>query len=161
MARRAKLKRMLPPLGLLSALLLVAVAVGGCGGDTSAAGAGLEADLVEPPSACVRKWNGEDASLTFGRHTYNVHTSRQARVTEEPVSADAVNIREEGTCAVIFAVPESDYEFGDVGLVQTKFGWASMLEISRRDPEHLAELQRAATLAPNVNLFPDGTISPT
>ncbi len=72
----------------------------------------------------------------------------------------SINIKGDSTCAVVFAVEPTDYEYGQLGLVITSFGWASMSELARGDPGRLKALQAAANEAPNVNLFPDGALDP-
>lgn len=69
-----------------------------------------------------------------------------------------MNVRGSSTCAVVFTVPESDPEYGDVGLVVTRFGWASMTELARGDSERLKRIQDSARVEPNAAVFPDGTV---
>ena len=142
-----------------AALAIVAAALlaAGCGGE----GAGAAATEVPAvPEDCLQSWNSETASLAYGRHVYGTHRATQAQVLLVEPEGRSVNIKGDRTCAVIFAVDSSDYEYGDVGLVITSFGWASMRELSRGDPAVLTELQGAAFGAPNVNLYPDGSLQP-
>lgn len=124
-------------------------------------GEGGEAAATEAPPVpedCLASWNGEAASLAFGKHVFNTHGSARAQIDLVEPAGNAINIKGDEACAVIFAVPPSDYEYGDVGLVVTTFGWASMRELSRGDQAPLLELQEQATEAPNATLFPDGTL---
>ena len=142
-----------------AALAIVAVALlaTGCGGE----GAGAAATEVPAvPEDCLQSWNSETASLAYGRHVYGTHRASQAQVLVVEPQGHSINIKGEETCAVIFAVDSTDYEYGDVGLVITSFGWASMRELARGDPGALTELQEAANAAPNANLFPDGSLQP-
>lgn len=139
-------------LAVLGGLVLLLLA--GCGGDED----GATASAPPPPEDCLASWNGETASLTFGSHVYDVHTARQAQVAVLDASPGAINVKGKQTCAVIFSVEPNDYEYGDVGLVITKFGWASMTELARGEASRLDEIQSEASSAPNVNVFPDGTI---
>ena len=137
------------PLAALAALAVVS----GCGGGTTTA-------AVPVPEDCLRSWNSEGAAKGFGRHVYAEHQTKQAQLALiEPPQA-SLNIAGAETCAMIFAVPEGDVEYGDVGLVVTRFGWASMQELAREDQVALEEIQREASLNPNVNVFPDGTAEP-
>jgi hypothetical protein len=142
------------PWMLAIASLIVVALVAACGGGQEDGG---ESEVAVPPD-CLASWNGEDASLSFGRHAYDEHAAREAQLAVLETSRGAINIKGDETCAMIFAVPETDEEYGDVGLAVTKFGWASMQELSRLDYSRLEELQREATRAPNVAVFPDGTV---
>jgi hypothetical protein len=143
--------------GRLARLAVLAVALtavlAGCGG-------GAESSSVAVPEDCLESWNAEQTSANFGRHVYTTHEARQAQIALLEPAEQSLNIDGTETCAVIFAVPESDFEYGDVGLVITKFGWASMQELARGDQIALEEIQREATENPNVNVFPDGTLEP-
>jgi hypothetical protein len=124
----------------------------GCGG-------GETASSSPPiPHDCLQSWNSERASLEFGKHVYGEHRSKRAQVALVEPARGSFNVGGDETCAVVFAVEESDPEYGDVGLVVTKFGWASLRELARGDAGRLNALQREATEAPNANLFPDGTL---
>lgn len=135
-----------------AALATLALPVG-CGGE------GGELAAPEPPAECVREWNGEQASTLFGRHVYGEHGARQGQAARLEPGAGGGAVRGEDACAVVFAVPSYDDEYGDVGLVRTRFGWAPIKELDR-DRKRLAGLQAEAARAPNVTVFPDGTISP-
>ena len=136
---------------VVAGLAVAALIASGCGG-----GSGADTASVPVPEDCLRSWNAEVTSKNFGRHVYVAHETKQAQLALLEPEGDALNIRGEA-CAMIFAVPESDAEYGDVGLVITRFGWASMQELARGDQIALEELQREASLNPNVNVFPDGT----
>ena len=113
-----------------AALAIVAAALlaAGCGGE----GAGAAATEVPAvPEDCLQSWNSETASLAYGRHVYGTHRATQAQVLVVKPEGHSINIKGDQTCAVIFAVDSSDYEYGDVGLVITSFGWASMRELAR------------------------------
>ena len=127
----------------------------GCGGDGSGS---ASASAPAVPEDCLRSWNTESSALTYGQHVYTTHRAAQAQVLMVEPSQGSINIKAEAACAVVFAVDRSDYEYGDVGMVVTTFGWASMRELARGDAGRLAELQDAAYAAPNVQLFPDGTL---
>ena len=129
-------------------MLLLATAAGGCGAD--------EAPVAAAPKACVESWNDVPRSQRFGRHAYDAHESAQAEVARlEPLDPGSI-VDERGACAVIFAVPEWDAEYGAVGLVMTPLGWASMEELGRDDPAELERIQEAAAAGANATLFPDG-----
>jgi hypothetical protein len=140
--------------GLLGSAAALALLVAGCGGGESTS------EAVAVPEDCLESWNAEQTSVNFGRHVYTTHEARQAQIALLEPAEQSLNIDGTETCAVIFAVPESDFEYGDVGLVITKFGWASMQELARGDQIALEEIQREATENPNVNVFPDGTLEP-
>lgn len=139
------------------ALVGVLLALSGCGGEDSGS---ASASTPAVPDDCLRSWNTESAALTYGRHVYTTHRAAQAQVLLVEPSPESFNIKADQACAVIFAVDRSDYEYGDVGMVITTFGWASMRELARGDAGRLSELQDAAYAAPNVQLFPDGTLEP-
>jgi hypothetical protein len=134
----------------LAALVAVVVAGVGCGsgGETAA----------PAPERCVDSWNADEGALRFGRHVYNTHDSHQAEVALLQAADGNPNIAAGGDCAVIFAIPESDIEYGTVGLVVTKLGWAPMQELARDDEDALFGIQADASGAVNATLFPDGTI---
>lgn len=135
---------------LVSAALAISLAA--CGGEDAASAA--------IPEDCLRSWNAESASLKFGKHVYDTHQSKQAQVTLLEPSKGAINIKGTEACAVVFTVAESDPEYGDVGLVITRFGWASLRELARGDTARLTQIQRAANEGVNAKLFPDGTLAP-
>jgi hypothetical protein len=135
--------------GALVALALAAAA-SGCGSGEEAA--------AEIPAGCLESWNAESHSQTFGRHAYDEHGARQARVALYEPARGATNVKAEETCGVIFSVPEGDEEYGDVGMVVTRFGWASMLELGRAERERREAIQREATDAPNATVLPDGRL---
>lgn len=139
------------PAALAAAVLTLVV---GCGGESGSPGLTAAA----PPEECVSSWNEAPETLIFGKHVYTTHQARQAEVSEIEPGRGAINIRQDQTCAVVFSVPPNDYEYGDVGLAKTRFGWASIQELDRGDPGRLVELQRSAAEKPNVLVFPDGTI---
>jgi hypothetical protein len=138
----------------LLAATVLAISFAGCGGD------GEAQSSVPVPEDCLSSWNSETTAQEFGRHVYNTHDTRQAQVALLEPAEGAFNISGSEACAVIFAVPESDFEYGDVGLVVTRLGWASMQELARGDQVALEEIQREATAAPNATLFPDGSLEP-
>lgn len=143
---------------LRATLILLAaalVALPGCGGDGSDP---ASASVPAVPEDCLRSWNTESAALDYGTHVYTTHRAAQAQVLLVEPSRGSINIKGDQACAVVFAVEPSDYEYGDVGMVITSFGWASMRELARGDAGRLTELQTAAYAAPNVQLFPDGTL---
>lgn len=137
-----------------SVIVAASIAVSGCGGGDGSNGSAA----APPPEECLASWNAAPESLTFGKHAYALHDARQAEVSELEPGRGAVNIRQEQTCAVIFSVPPTDQEYGDVGLAKTRFGWASMRELERGDAERLGVIQDSAAEQPNVSVFPDGTI---
>ena len=112
------------------------------------------------PPDCLQSWNAETASLAYGRHLYGTHRATQAQILIVKPEGHSINIKGNSTCAVVFAVEPTDYEYGQLGMVITNFGWASMSELARGDPGRLKELQATANEAPNVNLFPDGALEP-
>lgn len=132
--------------------LALALMLGGCD-----AGQG---SVAAAPSECLESWNAEASSQSFGRHVYNTHESHRAQVAKlEPVDPNP-NVAAGGACAVIFAVPESDIEYGYVGLVTTDYGWALMEELAREDPTALNHIQADASVAANATLLPDGKLAP-
>jgi hypothetical protein len=135
------------------AMLLLAVVVpGGCGA--------TETSVAVAPSECLESWNAESTSQTFGRHVYDTHESHQAQVALLQPADPNPNVDRSGECAVIFAVPEWDLEYGAVGLVMTDFGWASMQELARDDQAALNQIQGTASESVNATLFPDGKLEP-
>lgn len=149
--------RIRPPRRRLAGLALgpvaLAAALAGCGG-------GGETPAVPVADDCLQSWNAESVSRTFGRHVYDTHRAKQAQVTTLEPSKGATTISGNETCAVVFAVAEDDFEYGDVGLVVTDLGWASLEELARGEKARLRGIQRDAFEAPNANLFPDGTLDP-
>ena len=141
-----------------AAIVLAAALAVLCGcGDGGSGSAAAEAPAV--PEDCLRSWNTESAALTYGQHVYTTHRAARAQVLLVEPSSGSINIKGDRACAVVFAVEPGDYEYGDVGMVVTSFGWASMRELARGDAGRLTELQDAASAAPNVQLFPDGTLA--
>jgi hypothetical protein len=134
-------------------LLAAALALAGCG-----EGGDAVADAPPVPENCLVSWNAESVSLQFGKHVYREHDSTRAQVLLVDTPENAINIKGEEACAVVFSVQPNDYEYGDVGLVVTSFGWASMRELARGDESRLVELQDAASEASNASLFPDGSL---
>lgn len=145
---RFRLPRRLPA-PLLAAVAGIALA--SCGG-------GEEPTAVAPED-CLQSWNAESASLRFGRHVYDSHRSTQAQVTMLEPPSGAIDVSGGRTCAVVFAVARDDPEYGDVGLVVTRSGWASLREIAPGDEARLDEIQSEAIEAVNANLFPDGSLA--
>lgn len=133
------------------AACVVALIGAGCGGGGEGAGA------PPVPEDCLESWNAEAVSLQFGQHVYRTHGSARAQVYLAQPEGKAPNIKADETCAVVFSVPPNDYEYGDVGLVVTRFGWASMRELVD-EAERRNEIQDAAGEAPNATLFPDGSL---
>lgn len=122
-------------------------------------GCGAEKEPVaSAPAQCLEDWNAQSTSQTFGQHVYDTHDSRRVQVAVLKPVTPTPNIDEEGACAAIFAVPESDYEYGYVGLVETDLGWASMQELARDDPTAQDEIQADASAAANATLLPDGKL---
>jgi hypothetical protein len=133
-------------------LLLAALTSAGCGGSGT--------EVVAAPDSCLESWNSDASARNFGSHVYDGHDSHRAQVAiMEPIGS-APNVDAAGACAVVFAIPETDVEYGDVGLVETDLGWASLLELSGGDLAALQEVQDAASAAANASLFPDGTLEP-
>jgi hypothetical protein len=130
---------------LAAALLALAA---GCGSSSSEAG---------PPQRCIDRWNEDEVAETLGRHAYEGHEVRRARVEEIAAPPAAKNIRTARTCLVVFAVADGDGESGRLGLVVTRFGWSQLFELGESDAE-LLELQRSASAGSNASLFPDGSL---
>ncbi|MFN8152192.1 MAG: hypothetical protein U0R24_13845 [Solirubrobacterales bacterium] len=131
----------------LVASALGALAAAGCGGDSG----------PEPPQRCIARWNEDEIAKTLGRHAYDGHQIRGAKVEEIEAPPEAKNIRSERTCLVVFATAEGDKEEGRLGLVITRFGWSQLFELGYSDAE-LIELQRSAGGDTNAELFPDGSL---
>lgn len=133
--------------------MVAAWLLSGCGGERDS--------VAAAPAECLESWNAESTSLTFGRHVYGTHESHRVQVAQlEPVDPNP-NVDEDGACAAIFAVPESDSEYGLVGLVETNLGWASMEELAREDPSALDQIQADASAGANATLLPDGKLEPS
>lgn len=133
-------------------IALVAVAsLGGCGSQG--------ANVVAAPDECIESWNGDETAERFGRHVYKVHESRRTQVALFKAVEPNPNIAKAGACGAIFAIPESDREYGVAGLVETDLGWASMQELSRDDFSALEQIQGDASDAANATLFPDGSLA--
>ncbi len=126
----------------------------------SGCGAAGGSSASPAPAECLKSWNAGEISLRFGRHVYDTHESHRAQVGMLEAVDGNPNVAAGGACAVIFAVPESDVEYGAVGLVETELGWASMQELAREDPEELGRIQGEASSAANATLFPDGSLEP-
>jgi hypothetical protein len=133
------------------ALALAVAATAGCGGS----GPGSAAPA---PGRCVDSWNEDSTALSFGRHVYDTHESHRAEVALLAAGDGNPNVPAGRICAVVFAVPESDVEYGAVGLVVTDLGWASMQELARDDQAALDRIQGEAASATNATLFPDGEL---
>ena len=136
----------------VAVLVLAGLAASGCGSG--------ESDVAAAPESCLREWNTDSVATNFGRHVYDTHEAARAQVAVMKPVASTANIDAAGACAVVFAVPASDGEYGDVGLVVTDFGWAQMRELARDDEAELERIQGAASAAANATLFPDGTLEP-
>ena len=134
------------------ALVLAGFAWAGCGSS--------ESEVAAAPEQCLEAWNTDPVATNFGRHVYDTHEAARAQVAVMEPLASTANIDADGACAVVFAIPESDGEYGDVGLVVTDFGWAQMRELARDDEAELERIQGAASAAANATLFPDGTLEP-
>ncbi|MCB0864948.1 MAG: hypothetical protein KDB58_04465 [Solirubrobacterales bacterium] len=119
----------------------------GCGGSSG----------PEPPERCIAEWNADEIAKTLGKHAYDGHEIRSAKVEEIEAPPGAENIRSERTCLVVFAVAEGDKEEGRLGLVVTRFGWSQLFELGYSDAK-LLELQRSAHGGTNAELFPDGSL---
>lgn len=129
-----------------------ALLLAGCG-----EGAGVA--IVPPDGECLESWNSSAAALTFGQHVYRSHQSLRAHVYKTEVGPQSPNIKAQDACAAIFAVISTDAEFGDVGLVETDLGWASMTEIDRANPDRWKAMQEEADRAANTTLFEDGRLA--
>jgi len=116
--------------------------------------------VAAAPSECLESWNAESTPQRFGRHVYDRHGSQQAQVALLQPADPNPNVAARGACAVIFAVPEWDPEYGTVGLVVTDYGWASMEELAVGDQATLDGIQDAAAESANASLFPDGKLDP-
>jgi hypothetical protein len=135
---------------VLTVVALVATALAGCGTD--------DEPVAAAPAECLESWNAESIPQRFGRHVYDRHNTQRAQVAVlEPADPDA-NVDRRGACAVIFAVPEFDREYGTVGLVLSDFGWASMEELALDDQAAQDAIQDAAAEEANATLFPDGKL---
>ena len=135
----------------LAAVALAAAALAGCGAQAES--------VVAAPSECLKSWNAESTAQTFGRHVYDLHESHRAQVAVLEAIDPNPHVAAGGACAVIFAVPESDVEYGYVGLVETDLGWASMQELARDDPAAVDQLQADASESANATVFPDGKLA--
>jgi hypothetical protein len=91
----------------------VIVALSGCGGNE---GVSFERGGPPAPRACLDRWNEDKSATTFGSHAYLSHDSRAAQVTRVAEGEG----RPRRGCAVVFAVAESDREYGTVGKNEPK-----------------------------------------
>lgn len=137
--------------GTTIALLALAASAAGCGAGS--------ADVPAAPTACLESWNEDGTAERFGLHIYRRHESRRAQVAIFEAVEPNPNIPPKGACGVIFAIPESDREYGIAGLVETDLGWASMRELARTDTAALERIQGDASDAANATLFPDGSLA--
>jgi hypothetical protein len=138
--------------GIAIVLVAASIAAGGCGAES--------APVAAAPEKCLESWNSDETAEQFGRHIVHSHDTRRAEVAMfSPVDPNA-NIPVDGVGGVIYAIPESDIEYGIAGLVETKLGWASMQELARDDQAALERIQGEASQSVNATLFPDGTLEP-
>jgi hypothetical protein len=126
--------------------------ISGCG---NSEGVAFEKGGPQAPRACLERWNADEGARSFGRHAYVApHNSRAAQVFR-------VSGQENGRpreCAVVFAVSESDREYGTVGEVSLLGGWGLMNEFpSIGDP---AVAQRKAASNANAQLDSEGRLAP-
>ena len=142
--------------GLVAALLLSAC--GGGGGPVAFTKGGPPA-----PRKCIERWNAEEGALLFGKHAYSPgHDSRAARVffVNDP-ERDLPNV-----CTYVFAVSDSDREFGSVGGFGGKrpgddrFTWQYISHYPVKSPKERIALQRSGAEQANVSLHENGKMTP-
>ena len=129
----------------------VVLSLSGCGD-----GDGVAFKKAGPPAprACLERWNADENATSFGRHAHAApHNSRAAQVFR--VAVEEGSPRE---CAVVFAVSESDREYGTVGEVSYSGGWELMNYFSALGDPGVA--QRKAARNANAQLDSDGRLTP-
>jgi hypothetical protein len=132
-------------------LACAAVTVSGCG---DSEGVAFEKGGPPAPRSCLDRWNADQNATGFGRHSYLSHHSRAAQVFR---LAEREGAGSRG-CAAIFAVSESDREYGTVGEVSFSAGWELMNNVpALGDP---VEAQRRAAGNANARLSSDGRLAP-
>jgi hypothetical protein len=130
---------------------VIVVALGGSGGGDAAP--------AEAPSECLRAWNADPASTSFGTHNYSFgHDYRQARVSYR--SAPELSESDDGECTVVFARLSLDQEPFAAGQILEGNKWESLSEIEGVDLNRVSELQGEALASPNASLLPDGRLAP-
>jgi hypothetical protein len=135
-----------------AALAVMPICAWGCGGGSDE-GVPFERGSSPPPRRCLERWNADQGTTEFGRHSYVSHKSRAARVFA--FRGENASERE---CAVIFAVSESDREFGTVGQASASAAWEIMSFVGGiGDP---VEAQRRAARSANAGLRSDGRLAP-
>jgi hypothetical protein len=137
--------------GVVTLLCCATVAIAACG---DSEGVAFEKGGRPAPRSCLERWNADQGATTFGTHAYLGHKSRAAQVFRV---AESQGQRPRG-CAVVFAVSESDREYGTVGEVSLSAGWELMNSFPvLGDP---AEAQRRASSNANASLNSDGRLAP-
>lgn len=147
-AARLALSRYRGPLALLIAGAVVLPF--GCGDND---GVAFEKGGPPAPRSCLERWNADQSATEFGKHSYLSHNARAAQVFRV---AEREGQRPRG-CAVVFAVSESDREYGTVGEVNFSADWELMNSFPvLGDP---AEVQRSAASNANAKVSSDGRLA--
>ena len=133
---------------------LAAIAIAaGCGGSGAVA---FKRGGPPPPKECIARWNDDLTALNAGQHFYKDHNSRAAQVYRI-TKRDAGLVR---SCIAVFAVAESDPEFGIDGEVLLADGWADLRSLPLSSTDERAQIQRRAATNANAKLEPDGRLAP-
>jgi hypothetical protein len=137
-------------------LAWAAVALSACGGGSDNEGVTFKRGGPPPPAPCIERWNRDQEAIKDGLHAYNPpHDSRAARVFDLGDEYPELN----GRCAVVFAVAESDREYGAVGWFDSTGTWDVMVFIPSATPEERAEIQRRAREGANARLLESGRLA--
>jgi hypothetical protein len=138
------------PIALLMACALASLS--GCGDEE---GVAFKKGGPPAPRVCLERWNADEGARSFGRHAYVApHNSRAAQVFR----VEAQKRSRPRECAVIFAVSESDREYGTVGQVSFPGGWELMTDFPVvGDP---AVAQRKAATNANARVDSEGRVAP-
>jgi hypothetical protein len=110
-------------------------------------------------SACVRDWNDDPASLTYGRHNFTFHDYESALVTHLNSAAQEVPADDErAMCAVVFPSRVLDQEPFAAGQVLRSGVWLPISDLRGVDLTRVAELQVLAADSPNAALDVQGRL---
>jgi hypothetical protein len=115
-------------------------------------------DQATAPQACLRAWNSNRASLTFGRHNSLAHgyTDVQVGYMPEQGGRSIGPDPDDGSCAIVFAADQLDPEPFAVGEILTENGWVPLSELLA--PANLTALQSAALAAANATVTAEGRL---
>jgi hypothetical protein len=135
------------------ALVTVAMLAAGCGGSGAVP---FKKGGPPAPAECLKSWNADPNVTNIGLHLYKDHRSRAAQVYR-------ITKKEAGlskSCIAVFAVAESDPEFGIDGEVLLPGGWADLRYLPLTSAAERARIQRQAADHANARLSSDGLLAP-